>query len=141
MRLLKSLFRRNKSVWVHCGTEELQMQFLKQCEEEGFRTPRGESPSTLSPNYIYGINNGMIVGYLSCFIWCTFFNAENAPVKIDYGLYSSGAKDYICHKSPLRGVAIAGASPDIDLTKILRQSTADCTSDSGASSRADAEKK
>ena len=108
MRTLKSLIKKNKKVWFYCGTEDLQKEFLEQTEKEGFVTMRGEKPSTLSLQRLYGINNEGTMGYISNFIWYLSFQTGSSDIlHIDYDRYISGENDYISHAPKMQPVEIA----------------------------------
>ena len=107
MRTLKSLIEKNKKVWFYCGTEDLQKEFLEQSEKEGFVTMRGEKPSTLSLQRLYGINSEGTMGYISNFIWYISFKTGNKDIlRIDYDRYISGENDYISHDPKMQPVEI-----------------------------------
>ena len=107
MRTLKSLIEKNKKVWFYCGTEDLQKEFLEQSEKEGFVTMRGEKPSTLSLQRLYGINSEGTMGYISNFIWYLSFQTGNKDIlRIDYDRYISGENDYISHDPKMQPVEI-----------------------------------
>ena len=105
MRTLKSLINGNDTVWFYCATKNLQEQFLKQAEDEGFMTLNGQKPTELFNQYFYGIYSDMTMGYLANMIWClTFRTGMDTHIRIDYEKYCSGEEDYICHKTILHSV-------------------------------------
>ena len=105
MHTLKSLIENNETVWFYCANEELQKQFLKQSEEEGFLALNGQKPTELFNQHFYGINDDMTMGYLSNMIWClTFQTGKDSHLRIDYGKYIADEEDYICHETPLKRV-------------------------------------
>ncbi len=107
MRTLKSLIEKNKKVWFYCGTEDLQKEFLEQTEKEGFATMRGENPTSLSLQRLYGINSEGTIGYISNFIWYLSFQTGNKDIlRIDYDRYISGENDYISHAPKMQPVEI-----------------------------------
>jgi len=98
MRTLQSIIEKNMKVWFYCGTEDLQKKFLEQAEEEGFVTMRGEDPTFLSLQRLYGINSEGTIGYISHFIWYLSFQTGNKDIlRIDYDSFLSGKEDFICH--------------------------------------------
>ena len=107
MRTLKSLIEKNKKVWFYCGTEDLQKEFLGQAEKEGFVTMRGEKPSALSLQRLYGINSEGTMGYISNFIWYLSFQTGSSDIlHIDYDRYISGENDYISNAPKMQPVEI-----------------------------------
>ena len=107
MRTLKSLIEKNKKVWFYCGTEDLQKKFLEQAEEEGYATMRGEKPSTLSLQRLYGINSEGTMGYISNCIWYLSFQTGSKDIlRIDYDSFLSGKEDFICHAPKMQPVEI-----------------------------------
>ncbi|MCR5057373.1 MAG: hypothetical protein K6A81_01975 [Clostridiales bacterium] len=107
MRTLKSLIEKNKKVWFYCGTEDLQKRFLEQAEKEGFVTMRGDKPSTLSLQRLYGINSEGTMGYISNFIWYLSFQTGNKDIlRIDYDSFLSGKENFICHAPKMQPVEI-----------------------------------
>lgn len=107
MRTLKSLIEKNKKVWFYCGTEDLQKRFLEQAEKEGFITMRGEEPTSLSLQRLYGINNEETMGYISNFIWYLSFQTGNKDIlRIDYDRFISGEEDFTCHTPKMQPVAM-----------------------------------
>lgn len=107
MRTLKSLIEKNKKVWFYCGTEDLQKEFLEMAEEEGFETMRGEDPTSLSLQRLYGINSEGTIGYISNFIWYLSFHKGNKDIlRIDYDSFLSGKEDFICHAPKMQPVEI-----------------------------------
>lgn len=107
MRTLKSLIKKNKKVWFYCGTEDLQKRFLQQAEEEGFVTMRGEIPSSLSLQRLYGINSEETMGYISHFTWYLSFQTGNKDIlRIDYDRFISGEDDFISDTTHMEPVSI-----------------------------------
>ena len=105
MRTLKSLVKNASTVWFYCANEELQKQFLKQAETEGFLALNGQKPTELFCQHFYGINDDMTMGYLSNMIWClTFRTGKDTHVRVDYEKYICGEEDFSCHKTKLKCV-------------------------------------
>lgn len=105
MRLIKNLIKDTPSVWIYCENEAFQKHFLKQAEVEGFQTINGQKPSELFHHQLYGIDHNLNVGYLAAMIWClTFRTGNDEQVRVDYGKYISGEKDYICHSTKLKRI-------------------------------------
>ncbi len=108
MRTLRSLMEQCVVVWFRCDTEDLQRQFLHQCEDEGFLTMNGDKPTELNCSRLYGISNNS-VGYLMGICWALGYRGAaidigtgkhiKNPVRVDYGKYIIGGDDYLCHYS------------------------------------------
>ena len=106
MPTLRSLMEQCEVVWFCCDTKELQKQFLKQCEDEGFLTLTGGKPTALNCNRLYGISNNS-VGYLMSMCWALGYRGAaidigtdkhvKVPVRVDYGKYISQEKDFLYH--------------------------------------------
>jgi len=107
MRTLQSLIKKNMKVWFYCGTKDLQKKLLEQAEEEGFVTMRGEDPTFLSLQRLYGINSERTIGYISNFIWYLSFQTGSSDIlHIDYDRYISGENDYISHAPKMQPMEI-----------------------------------
>ena len=106
MRSLKSLFEKHSKVWFYCETEVLQRRFLKLAEEEGFVTMRGEKPSSLSLQRLYGINNEGSMGYIPNFLWYLSFQTGSSEIlHIDYDRFISGEEDFISQDPHMKPVS------------------------------------
>lgn len=91
MKLLKDLTDKYHYVWIRCGDEKLQRQFLLQAESEGFLALNGQKPTELECHELYGISDDMTMGYLAAMIWSlTMKNPGDDHVRIDYGRYIEG---------------------------------------------------
>ena len=106
MRTLRSLMEQCEVVWFRCETKELQMQFLQQCEDEGFLTITGDKPTKLGCNRFYGISNNS-VGYLMSMCWALGYRGAaidigtgkhiKSPIRVDFGKYIAGDDDFLVH--------------------------------------------
>ena len=91
MKLLKDLTDKYHYVWIRCGDEKLQRQFLLHAESEGFIALNGQKPTELECHELYGLNDDMTMGYLSAMVWSlTMKNPADDHVRIDYGRYIEG---------------------------------------------------
>ena len=105
MRTLTSLLKEQEAVWIYCESDDLQKKFLQQAEKEGFIARNGSRPTELALQRFYGINSGMTMGYISNLIWFMSAKCEDSGNrKIDYGKFSSGEKDYLCHSTHIKSV-------------------------------------
>ncbi|MBR3032798.1 MAG: hypothetical protein IKH92_07245 [Clostridiales bacterium] len=106
MRSLKSLIEKHSKVWFYCGTEDLKKRFLEQAEEEGFITMRGEKPSSLSFQRLYGINDKGTMGYIPNFLWfLSLQTGSNEILHVDYDRFISGEEDYISQGPHMKPVS------------------------------------
>lgn len=94
MKTLKEYAEEYKDVWMYCRGEELQIQFLKQMEDEGFLALNGQKPTELFHHTLYGFFDDMTMGYLSGMIWCySAKNPEDDHIRIDYEKYLNDDPD------------------------------------------------
>ncbi len=94
MRKIQELLTENEEVWF-CITEEWQQDFYEEIVSIGANFISGGSITRESISTLMGINRDKEVGYISNQVWYNSLRSEKSKtLKIDYGKYRSGEKNY-----------------------------------------------
>ena len=103
MRTIKELLANEKTVWMYLSSEDVCKAFYKQAYEEGFHF--GIPYEQWVIGYVVAVHEDGTMGHLPLFIWTNAFGSNGwlgisgSHTPIDYRLYSTGERDYICKSS------------------------------------------
>lgn len=88
-----------RHIYVYCRSKNIAGLFLKNAEEEGFTFGDGLLPTEREADNIFAINPDFTISYTGWAGHVLFKNGRKSfagnIVRIDYGKYLSGARDYL----------------------------------------------
>lgn len=84
-----------RHTYIFCRSSNIARLFLVNAAKEGFSFGNGDSPHEKETSDLFTINDDFTISYLGWAGHVLFKNAGGNIVRIDYGKYLSGAKDYI----------------------------------------------
>ena len=88
-----------RHTYIYCRSKNIARQFLKNAEEEGFTFGDGVLPTERETDDIFAINPDLTISYTGWAGHVLFRNNRTGfagnIVRIDYGKYLCGARDYL----------------------------------------------
>ena len=83
-----------RHIFVYCRSRNIAARFLADAEAEGFTFGDGGMPTKKEYNDIYSLHADLTISYTGLIGHTAFRNAAGNIVRIDYGKYIAGAKDF-----------------------------------------------
>ena len=88
--------KQRKSVYIYCRSKSIAYRFLSDAEQEGFLFADGKRPTQKDHWDIYALNEDLTISYTGWAGHVIFKNAlAGNVVRIDYGRYITGVKNYL----------------------------------------------
>ena len=84
-----------RHTYIYCRSTNIAHLFLQNAEAEGFTFGDGMLPTEKDVSDIYAIYPDYTISYTGWAGYILFKNGKGNVVRIDYGKYISGAKDWI----------------------------------------------
>lgn len=85
-----------RHTYIYCRSRNIARRFLADAEAEGFTFGNGNVLTECDTSDIFALNRDFTISYTGWAAHIMFRNASAGNViRIDYGKYMSGAKDYV----------------------------------------------
>lgn len=99
MRTVSALLKHKGRVYVYLHGSNLGRLFLKQAEEEGFTFSDGAKPTEREWDSVFALNRDWTINYVGYVgriaFRCAKMVGKEMLIRVDYGQYLCGAKDYL----------------------------------------------